>query len=75
MISRDEMITFSFEIEKIVEEKDVSYIDAVVLYCEETGFEIELAAKLVSGALKSKIKLEAEDLHFLPKSNTNKLPI
>lgn len=75
MISRDEMITFSFEIERIVEEKDVSYIDAVVLYCEETGFEIELAAKLVSGALKSKIKLEAEDLHFLPKSNTNKLPI
>lgn len=75
MISRDEMITFSFEIEKIVEEKDVSYIDAVVLYCEQTGFEIELAAKLVSGALKSKIKLEAEDLHFLPKSNTNKLPI
>lgn len=75
MISRDEMITFSFEIERIVEEKDVSYIDAVVLYCEQTGFEIELAAKLVSGALKSKIKLEAEDLHFLPKSNTNKLPI
>lgn len=75
MISRDEMITFSFEIERIVEEKDVSYIDAVVLYCEETGFEIDLAAKLVSGALKSKIKLEAEDLHFLPRSNTNKLPI
>lgn len=75
MISRDEMINFSFEIERLVEDKDISYIDAVVLYCEETGFEIELAAKLISGALKSKIKIEAEDLHFLPRSNTNKLPI
>jgi len=50
-------------------------MDAVVLYCEETGFEVEIAAKLISGALKSKIKLEAESLNFLPKSNTAKLPI
>jgi hypothetical protein len=75
MIDREEMLNFSFEIEKIVEEKDISYMDAVILYCENTGYEIEIAAKLVSGALKSKIKLEAEDLHFLPKSNTTKLPI
>jgi len=75
MIDREEMLTFSFEIEKIVQEKDVSYMDAVILYCENTGYEIEIAAKLVSGALKSKIKLEAEELHFLPRSNTTKLPI
>ena len=75
MIDREEMLNFSFEIEKIVEEKDISYMDAVILYCENTGYEIEIAAKLVSGALKSKIKLEAEDLHFLPRSNTTKLPI
>lgn len=75
MIDREEMLNFSFEIEKIVEEKDISYMDAVILYCENTGYEIEIAAKLVSDALKSKIKLEAEDLHFLPRSNTTKLPI
>lgn len=50
-------------------------MDAVVWYCEETGFEIEIAAKLISGALKSKIKIEAEDLNYLPKSNTIKLPL
>jgi hypothetical protein len=50
-------------------------MDAIILYCEETGFEVELAAKLISGVLKSKIKIEAESLHFLPKSNTAKLPI
>ena len=49
-------------------------MDAIVMHCESTGLEIELAAKLVSGALKSKIQLEAEELNFLPKSNTTKLP-
>jgi hypothetical protein len=55
--------------------KDIPYIDAVIMYCEQTGFEIETAAKLVSGVLKSKIKLEAEELHFLKKSNTSQLPL
>jgi hypothetical protein len=53
----------------------ISYMDAIVLYCENTGFEIEIAAKLISGALKAKIKTEAENLNFLPKSKTNRLPI
>jgi 23S rRNA C2498 (ribose-2'-O)-methylase RlmM len=50
-------------------------MDAIILYCERTGFELEIAAKLISGALKSKIKMEAEELNFLPKSNTAKLPL
>ena len=73
--NRDEIVSFSYKIEQIVYEKDVSYIDAIILYCEETGFEVELAAKLISESLKSKVKMEAEDLHFLPKSNTAKLPL
>ena len=75
MISREEITNFSFKIEEIVEDKDVSYMDAVLIFCEESGFEIEVAAKLISSSLKSKIKIEAEDLHFLPKSNTVKLPL
>lgn len=74
MITRDEMISFSLEIEKIMTEKKIGPIDAVLLYCEETGFEIEIAAKLVSGSLKSKIKIEAENLNFLTKSSASKLP-
>ena len=66
---------FSLEIEELVYMKDIPYIDAVVMYCEQTGFEIETAAKLVSGVLKSKIKLEAEELHYLKKSNTSQLPL
>lgn len=75
MATKEEITEFSLKIEEIVWNKDVSYMDAIILYCEETGFEVELAAKLISGALKSKIKVEAESLHFLPKSNTAKLPL
>jgi hypothetical protein len=75
MATKDEITTFSLTIESIAYEKNTSYMDAILLYCEQTGFEIEVAAKLISGALKSKIKMEAEELHFLPKSNTAKLPI
>jgi hypothetical protein len=55
--------------------KDIPYIDAVIEYCEQSGFELETAAKLISGVLKSKIKLEAENLHYLKKSNTSQLPL
>lgn len=74
MISKEEITNFSLQIEELVWQKDISYMDAVILYCENTGFEVETAAKLISGALKSKIKIEAEELNFLPKSNTAKLP-
>ena len=73
--SRDEIITFSYEIERIEYDKDVSYMDAIILYCENIGLEVEIASKLISDTLKSKIKMEAEELHFLPRSNTTKLPL
>jgi len=70
----DEMMNFSLLIEEIVYMKDVSYMDAIVLYCEETGMEVEVAAKLISPSIKNKIKEEAENLHFLPKNQSLKLP-
>lgn len=75
MANREEITNFSFEIERIASERKLSYIDAIVFHCEQTGFEIELSSKLISNALKAKIKNEAESLHYLPKSKTLKLPI
>lgn len=72
--SQNGIIDFSYEIEKLVHNKSLSYIDAVVDYCETNNLEIEVIAKIITGALKSKIKIEAEELHLLPKSNTAKLP-
>lgn len=63
------------EIEKVVVEKKLTYIEAVVYYCEETGLEVEVAGTLIKNnpKLKALIQEEAEDLHYLPK--TGKLPL
>lgn len=66
---------FMVEIEKIVLEKRVNYIDAVILFCEQRGMEVETAAALIKGSakMKAKVQNDAEDLNYLPK--TRKLPI
>jgi len=73
MATKDEKNNFSIEIEKIVKSKKLSYLEAITEYCSETGLEIEMAATLLNDVLKSKIKLEAEELRYLPKTST--LPI
>jgi hypothetical protein len=74
-MNADDINKFSMAIEEMVYMKDIPYIDAICMYCEENGFEVETASKLISGVLKSKIQLEAEELHYLKKSNTSQLPI
>lgn len=66
---------FMVEIEKLVIDKRLNYIDAVVLFCEQQGMEIETAASLIKGSVKMKAKVQndAEDLNYLPK--TRKLPL
>lgn len=75
MMQRDDMTRFSLEIEEMVWMLDISHMEAIVEYCTKNDFEMESAAKLISPALKEKIKLEAEELHFLPRSETIKLPL
>lgn len=75
MANKDEIANFSLAIESFVREKHTTYMEAIILHCENTGLELEVAAKLISKSLKSKLKSEAENLHFLPKSKTSKLPI
>lgn len=66
---------FSQQIEEMVWQMDVSYMDAVLAWCETRGLEPEVGAELVkrSKPLMSKIQLEAEDLRFLKK--TARLPL
>ena len=64
---------FSLIIESYVREKRCTYMDAVVLYCEEHEMEIESAAKLLNTKIKGHLEVEAMDLNFIPKVNT--LPV
>jgi hypothetical protein len=66
---------FSLEIEKIVIEESVNYIEAIVLFCEENSIEVDSVSKLISKPLKEKIKRDAIDLNFMKKTTRAKLPL
>lgn len=66
---------FPSEIELIVKERRIEYMEAVILWCELNGLEVEFAGELIrrNAVLKSKIQMEAENLNFMKK--TARLPI
>tara|TARA_B100000287_G_scaffold107053_1_gene99317 strand:+ start:150 stop:374 length:225 start_codon:yes stop_codon:yes gene_type:complete len=64
---------FHVKIESIVKDTSMSYMDAVLYYCESNKMEPETAGSLINGKLKQKIREEAEELNFLPK--TARLPV
>jgi len=63
------------EVEFIVKNRKIEYMDAVIMWCEMNNHEIEFAGDLIRrhAVLKSKIQLEAENLNFMRKSS--RLPI
>ena len=64
---------FVIIIEKLKREKRISYIDAIVSYCEKNNIETDTVGKLISKPLKEKIEVEARNLNLLQK--TGSLPI
>ena len=66
---------FAVEIEKLVLQEKINYIDAIVLYCEENSIEIDSITKLVSKPLKEKLKYDAQQLSFMKKTSKAKLPL
>ena len=74
MITKKEKAnTFSMQIEKIVKDNKMSYMDAIVWYSHEINMEPEAAAALLNKNIRSKLEVEARDLNFLPK--VSKLPL
>ena len=59
---------FTITIEHIRRSKNMTYMDAIQYYCEQNNIELETIGKLVQGALKQKVREDAEELHFFPKS-------
>ena len=67
---------FAEEIEIIARDnKDMSYIDAIVFFCEKNNVDIESVPKLMSKPLKEKLKCEAMELNLLKKTSHAKLPL
>ena len=59
---------FAQEIEGIVSKDKMSYIDAIIYYCEKNAIELDSVPKLISKPLKEKLKWEAQELNFLKKT-------
>jgi hypothetical protein len=72
-VKMNNSMIFMGKIEELVQATNMTYIDAVVHYCDENKLEPESAGKMVAGKLKQNIQDEAENLHLIPR--TSKLPI
>tara|TARA_B100001939_G_scaffold315587_1_gene300912 strand:- start:401 stop:619 length:219 start_codon:yes stop_codon:yes gene_type:complete len=67
---------FSLIIEKVVKDKrPITYMDAIIWYCEQNNIEIETTSRLISKNLKEKIQLEAMNANMLKVEKGGKLPI
>lgn len=58
-------------IDLLVKKHKLSYIDAIVAYCEQNSIEVETAAALIksSSRLKSKVEAEGLDLRLIIKKS------
>ena len=66
---------FSLIIEDIVKKhKDMSYVDAIVKYCDENNIEIETTARLITKQLKEKIQHQSAQLNLLKGGKPGMLP-
>ena len=64
---------FALIIEKLASTKKISHMDAVLDYCSEKEIEPDQVTHLINRNLKEKIKANAQELNFLPKTAT--LPV
>ena len=67
---------FSLVIEGVVKDKrPITYMDAIIWYCEENKIEVESVGRLISKALKEKIQVEASKANLIKVEQTGKLPV
>ena len=66
---------FAQDIEAIVKDDNLGYIDAIVHYCEQNDIDVESVPKLISKPLKEKLKWEATELNYLKRTSRAKLPL
>jgi len=67
---------FSLIIEGVVKDKrPITYMDAIIWYCEQNKIEVESVGRLISKALKEKIQVEASKANLIKIEKTGKLPV
>ena len=59
---------FCKEVETMVQDKEIGYMQAVLDLCEQHNLEPDAAAKLLSKPIIEKIQVEGQEIHLLPRS-------
>lgn len=61
--------TLTRDIQNLVEMHDISYMDAIIMYCDENGLELDSLAETIKEIpiLFSHIEEEAESLNYIKK--------
>lgn len=65
MPTKTEQKTFEDQIIQLSKKHNIDTMDAILVFCETTGMEIETVSKLVSKDLKLKLFYEAKKLNML----------
>ena len=61
---------FSLYIEKVVLEKNITHMDAVLEYCKDNFIDPQDVSKLINKSLRDKIRVNATELNYFPKQAT-----
>ena len=61
-------------LDKMVREKQMTYMDAILKYTNDIDCEIEMVAKMLNKQIKDKIEAEAYELNMM-KDRSSKLPL
>ena len=66
---------FSLKIESIVKDKRITYMDAVIDYCNNNDIDLSTVNPMINKSLKEKIKNEAINLNMLKEKKGGTLPV
>jgi hypothetical protein len=61
---------FSIIIEDLVREKRLTYLEAIIYYCEQNQLEADKITRWIDKAMREKIQYDAEELNYLPKTSS-----
>lgn len=73
MPTKNEISEFSDLINELATKESMTRLEAIIHHCEQTGLEVDVASTLISAALKSKLREEAQEANLLKK--TARLPV
>lgn len=64
----EDPVEFALMIEEMVLHSGLTHIEAVLKYCEDNYIDVEDIKCLVPAALKAKLRVDFQSLHYLPKT-------